>query len=689
MTITIPYRPHPAQKTFHQSNARFRILSSGRRFGKSEAAVNEAIKFAAMHPNSIIWVVAPVFAQSMINWRKFKKFIPPEIIKGAPHLSEKYIELMNGSTIWIKSGDNPDNLRGEGIHFLIIDEAAMVKKEVWEEALRPALSDTAGKAVMISTPKGHNWFFDIWVRGQDSEFPDYQSWSHPTSDNPYIEASEIIEAQTTLPELVYRQEYLAEFLDDIGAVFRGIELCIKGRLTDPVPKHSYIMGVDLAKYTDFTVLCVMNQLGELVYYSRFNQIDWAFQKERIITVANKYNAKIVIDSTGIGDAITEDLTRSGMKIEGYKFTNESKKQLIEGLSIAIEQQRISFPDIPELINELRIFGYTISKTGLIRYNAPPSYHDDCFVKGTLITTPSGQVPIEHLNVGDYVLTREGPKPIVATNKRLASVITKFGLTGTPGHPIFTTKGLISLGNVNVTDKVYTWNQQRFITEIKPIGDIQNLNTNIYDHISGITGLGKNLPSHYIGKYGSTITEVYLMGSLSTIKTGIDSIMNYLISKSPPVKNMDHYTRHRNCDHNQEITSKRIILKYVKLCRMDIGRVNNCGNRGKIILNISKMQKNINMFVSYVIKNITAKELKKPNFAQKNVIRNTLDCPVKTQNTADNTALKMVYNIQVDDVPEYFANSILVHNCVIALSLATYGALLPIKAVPLIPIIDFS
>lgn len=377
-TIKIPYTPHPAQKKFHNSKARFRILAAGRRFGKSQAASNEAIKFAVKKPKSIVWITAPVYAQAMISWRMIKNFLPYELIK-EPHVTEKYIELINGSTIWVKSADNYDNLRGEGIDFLVIDEAAMVQQEAWEEALRPALTDKQGKAVFISTPKGHNWFFELWTRGQDPQFPQYKSWRFLTSDNPYIQASEINEACDTLPELVYRQEYVAEFLDDIGAVFRGVEKCVKGTFSEPKPNETYILGVDLAKYTDFTVLCVMDSAGHLVAYDRFNQIDWAFQKQRIISAAQKYKAKVIVDSTGVGDPIFEDLKRAGLNIEGYKFTNESKKQLIEGMSIAIEQQRISYPDIPELINELRIFGYKISKTGLITYNAPQGYHDDTVI----------------------------------------------------------------------------------------------------------------------------------------------------------------------------------------------------------------------------------------------------------------------------------------------------------------------
>jgi hypothetical protein len=376
--IKIPYSPHKAQKEFHNSKARFRIIAAGRRFGKSQAAVNEAIKFGAKKNNATIWIAAPVYSQAMISWRMIKEFLPQELIKEL-HLSEKYLELINGSSIWIKSADNYNNLRGEGIDFLVIDEAAMVAKEAWEEALRPALSDKQGKAVFISTPKGNNWFFEMWTRGQDPQFPQYKSWKFLTSQNPFIVPAEIEEARTTLPELVFRQEYMAEFLDDIGAVFRGVEKCIKGKLCEPVKGEAYIMGVDLAKYTDFTVLCVINSFGQVVSFDRFNQIDWAFQKERIISTANKYKAKIIIDSTGVGDPTWEDLKRMGRNIEGYRFTNESKKQLIEGLSIMIEQQRVSYPDIPELINELRIFGYKISKTGLITYNAPSGFHDDCVI----------------------------------------------------------------------------------------------------------------------------------------------------------------------------------------------------------------------------------------------------------------------------------------------------------------------
>jgi phage terminase large subunit-like protein len=138
--------------------------------------------------------------------------------------------------------------------------------------------------------------------------------------------------------------------------------------------------VDLAKHVDFTVIIVLDQNGHLCYFDRFSQIDWTFQEKRIVEVAKKYNnARILVDSSGVGDPIYENLRRAGVQVEGYKFTNASKKDLIENLSIAIENKTISYPDIPVLLSELGLFGYKISQAGITTYNAPDGYHDDSVI----------------------------------------------------------------------------------------------------------------------------------------------------------------------------------------------------------------------------------------------------------------------------------------------------------------------
>ena len=182
-----------------------------------------------------------------------------------------------------------------------------------------------------------------------------------------------------MPSDTFRQEFLAEFLDDSGAVFRRIRDAVKGDFEDPDHENKrYVLGVDLGKHVDYTVLTVLDQFGHLCYLDRFNQIDWKFQKERIIATAKRWNAQVLIDSSGLGDPIYDDLSNI-IRVKGYKFTNESKRKLISNLSIALEQGKITFPDHRELISELEMFGYEITQHGNIRYGAPEGFHDDIVI----------------------------------------------------------------------------------------------------------------------------------------------------------------------------------------------------------------------------------------------------------------------------------------------------------------------
>ena len=375
---------HKRQKEIFKDNTRFKILACGRRFGKTTLAAYDAL-YKVLNKEIYdydlnVWIVAPTYNHSMIVWRKLLELAPFETIIKV-NRSDRYIEFFDGSIVWCKSADNPDSLRGEGLDFLIVDEAAMVKKEAWEHALRPALADKQGSAIFISTPKGKNWFYELFLRGLDPNQPEYKSWQYPSWENPFLPKQEIEEMRKNLPELVFRQEVMAEFIEGGGVVFRNIHDCISGSIEEPQPNKSYVMGVDLAKYEDYTVIVVMDvSRMQVVYFDRFNQIDWSYQKSKIIEIAKKYNnAMVIIDSTGVGDPIYEDLQRAGLRIEGFKFTNQTKTQLIQNLALKIEQKQITFPQIEDLILELQAFGYEVTSTGNIRYGAPAGFHDDCVI----------------------------------------------------------------------------------------------------------------------------------------------------------------------------------------------------------------------------------------------------------------------------------------------------------------------
>lgn len=364
----------------HRSDKRFKIASCGRRFGKTYMAVNEIVKFANENRNvNTVWC-SPTYRQSKLAFDIILKNF-----KGAFKSHTKnpmQFTWFNGSVTKFNSTESGDTLRGDSVHMLVIDEASMVDEEVWTNVLRPMLSDTNGKAIIISTPKGINsWFHNLYVRGQDPEYQDYESFKFPTSANPYIPQEEIEEVKRSLPSDVFKQEYLAEFLEDGGQVFRNVTACIKGELEGASGKRSYYCGFDLARVSDYSVITVIDQhSGHVVAFERFNRIEYEVQINRLERIAKKYNnAKILMDSTGMGDPVLEAVKKRGLQVEGYQFTNTSKQQLIEHLAVLIEREEISYPNVKVLVNELMSYQYEITRAGNMRYNAPSGMHDDAVI----------------------------------------------------------------------------------------------------------------------------------------------------------------------------------------------------------------------------------------------------------------------------------------------------------------------
>ncbi len=375
------YRPHPGQMELHTCEARFRAAACGRRWGKTMGAINELAKYSWENTEYPSWWVAPTYRQSRkpfhIILNKFKPAIASH--KVADELS---ITWKSGGRSEFVSSDKAHNLRGEGVGFMVIDEAGFVSKMAWEEVLRPMLSDTMGRLLAIGTPKGKggSWFYEMWLRGHDPLERDYAAFHFPTSSSPYISAEEIEEVKRVLPEAVYAQEYMASFLDDAAGVFRGVRKCLKGGFEGPRLGGRYVMGVDLAKRHDFTVCCVIDaDRMHVVAFERYNQVSYELQLDRIATLAARYHAGVLMDWTGIGDPILDALQARGVRVEGFLFTARSKQQLIENLAVTIEHESVTFPEIPELLGELDCYGYEITKSRTMRYSAPEGKNDDCVI----------------------------------------------------------------------------------------------------------------------------------------------------------------------------------------------------------------------------------------------------------------------------------------------------------------------
>jgi hypothetical protein len=220
-------------------------------------------------------------------------------------------------------------------------------------------------------------FWSLYQRGLDPTQPDWQSWHFTSYDNPLLSPSEIDDIKRNTPERVFLQEYMAEFLEDGGAVFRNILACIGDCPTET--RNPVVMGVDWARYEDYTVFYVMDTVTRKVLdYDRFNQIDWTLQRSRLLTMAHKWQCKLVIaEANSIGEPNIEELRKTGLTVTAFTTTAASKQQIINQLALAFEQNDITIPNDPVLIGELQ--AYTIERlpSGNYRYTAPSGLHDDC------------------------------------------------------------------------------------------------------------------------------------------------------------------------------------------------------------------------------------------------------------------------------------------------------------------------
>jgi hypothetical protein len=355
------------------------VLACGRRWGKTR--LGAALCLGTAIEGGAAWWVAPTYKVAAVGWRQLRG-----LAVQAPGVrirdGERKVELPGGGWFQVRSADDPDSLRGEGLNRVVMDECAFIAEAAWAEAIRPALSDRRGDVLLISTPKGRNWFWRAWTRGQGDN-PEWQSWRFPSVLNPFLDPAEIEAARGDLPERVYQQEYLAEFLEDAGGVFRGVLGAVDaGRTANepPTPGRSYRMGVDLARVEDFTVLAVLDDTGRQVYHERFNQISWERQCNAVEAVALRYGAVVTLDSTGVGDPIYESLRKRGMNsVDPFVFSNSSKERLIDNLAIKIEQGQVRLLDVPAQTNELTAYQYELTPSRNVRMNAPQGMHDDCVI----------------------------------------------------------------------------------------------------------------------------------------------------------------------------------------------------------------------------------------------------------------------------------------------------------------------
>lgn len=338
----------------------------------------------------VAWI-APTYKLSRPLWRLVEASCAPLRQYGAEvNRSEHIVEFRkSGGFIGIFSGDAVDcGVRGYDFDGVVIDEAAMLSESHWTDAIQPTLADRDGWVIAISTPRGRqNWFYKEYARGLEGN-PRYKSWHAPSAANPSPQIRRAArEAEERVPERTYRQEWLAEFIEHEGAVFRNIKACLvsPGAPSDHAG-HEIVVGVDWAQSVDFTAFSVFcSTCRRELELDRFNQVEWALQRGRLAALANKWQAsEILVERNSIGSPLLEALRDEGLPVIGFTTTAASKAKLIQSLVLAFEREEAHWLDLPIATAELEAFEAEASSvTGRVSYSAPQGMHDDTVIARAL------------------------------------------------------------------------------------------------------------------------------------------------------------------------------------------------------------------------------------------------------------------------------------------------------------------
>lgn len=396
------WKPHETQKLWMLSEAKVKVASCGRRWGKTESAAVDAATMAIIHPGSIQMIVSATYDQARLIFDSVERLITgsPILRKLARVVRTPYPKLtINGSIISARTADEDGrNLRGNSADRVIVDEAAYVRDCVIQEVIAPMLADRDGRMVMISTPFGKNHFYQAFIRGTESQEQRAEgerriaSFSFPSWTNPHISREYIEQQRLEISPRQFAVEYEAAFVDDQSSVFTWEEIeAASSRATDISFGECacVVAGIDWARYSDYTAIVAMqiSESGcEVIGIDRFNAMGWSQQIDRVVDFLHRYGVSSVLtDQTSIGDPLLEQLRsklwQSGadISVDGYGFTNQSKRDLIENLSLKFAHRGISIPRDEALMRELQYFEYELTDSGNVRMNARSGHHDDLVI----------------------------------------------------------------------------------------------------------------------------------------------------------------------------------------------------------------------------------------------------------------------------------------------------------------------
>jgi Terminase RNaseH-like domain/Terminase large subunit, T4likevirus-type, N-terminal len=371
-------RPHPGQQKILNSKARFRVVACGRRFGKTE--IGKLILWQRALTGQHCWWLAPTYKMAAQTWRDFLAYAHHDP-DAHVSTSEMRIDYVGGGSLAIRSTHAPDLLRGAGLDFVVLDEAAFMPPHIWSQIIQPMLVDRKGSALFLSTPRGHNWFHDLYQLGIQRR-RGWRAFHFTSYDNPLLDPADLDSIKLTIPDRIWREEYLAQFVGDSGQVFRNLLAAATAPLNAvPLPNTRYVMGIDWGRSRDYTALVIIDaDRAQVVFVDQFREVAFAQQRDRIQTEFQRWQPAVVwAEENSIGAPNVEALQAEGIPVRPFKTTAQSKAPLIEGLALAIERCDLALVNEERLIAQLSAYELKRMPGGGYRYGAPSGLHDDLVI----------------------------------------------------------------------------------------------------------------------------------------------------------------------------------------------------------------------------------------------------------------------------------------------------------------------
>lgn len=380
------FTPYKLQREFinkfSDTDPLFGVVVAPRGSGKTLLGINMMLYWLLTAKDKKGGWISPVYSQAKNVFDTINAKCK-DLITSANRM-EASITFINGSTLKFLSGDSPDSIRGFRFNYLVIDEAAFIKERTIDQVILPTLNPSGKKCLLISTPKGKNHFYNWYLKDG------VVNMKFPLTECPYVKQDLVEAARTSLPTDIFKQEFLAEFVDSSNDVFVGIQN------VSTVQDYSYrredaFIGIDTGLTDDMSVLTIMSPVGRILNILSINNKPINEIADTFSHTMSLYN--IVggyIETNGIGRAMYDMIGNKHKRVKPFTTTQDNKTEMVRKLINDIETQTIELPTIdlcPQLHSEFGTYTYKMSPTGKLSFGHSNGAHDD-FIDSLLMANYS-------------------------------------------------------------------------------------------------------------------------------------------------------------------------------------------------------------------------------------------------------------------------------------------------------------